>query len=666
MIISGCLTSFRISEFKTTIGGCLTGFLISEKSTLSGCLNAFQISENQIVSGCLTGIKVREWRQTEKNQYQFSDKTTINKKAFSLVVFINGEELDPCLLRDKIRLNFAVNQAKTAELTIAAHCNKNANQQGFIIDFYKYAGKPIEIYYQSETDYKLIYSGLVQTKKFNKTDKTFSIICSDEKVNKIDNLTENQLNNIGFFCEELFTEELTKEQIFSKRIESIPADYFYDNYGNFRLTELQPKQYGNDTIRCSILANTLNFGVLNLGEIVNNIKIKFNFNYYRKIQRNTKIYYNSGYGSHGGDSGVGFSHGFNEFLNFVKIHHFFPCPPINSVVSAFNGLDGVLGNFTYSGLPNLAGTGLVSPMGLDYWCLSCGCDLARRWCQNVQENYNFSVKNENSIAFFNEKSEELSFNLKIDNENDRTDFINELNCFRLPENSTIASNGDYVVNNDNSGVFAKAVNYALNVAKTKLYYAHFQNDISFDSMFMPDLDLSKSLMIDDNSFTGNVKVCEFTHEFDLSKRFAKTSVKCKWFKGFSGDLDFNNISRQNIPFANSIKSVKFGNIINKQYTSKMKNNDNTINIKTCLTENVNTSWGGSSNVEDINEQYGFIMQETILDSVVAATVGNIQAVAFKVKTPEIEKESTDGVTVETAQSFNIFIPDNAIVARCGV
>ena len=137
--LSGCLTTFRISEYKTTLGGCLTGFLISESQTLSGCLNSFQISENQTVLGCLTGIKVREWRQTEKNQYQFSGNTAQNKKAFSLVVFINGEELDPCLLRDKIRLNFAVNQAKTAELTIAANCNKNANQAGFVIDFYKYA-----------------------------------------------------------------------------------------------------------------------------------------------------------------------------------------------------------------------------------------------------------------------------------------------------------------------------------------------------------------------------------------------------------------------------------------------------------------------------------------------------------------------------------------------
>ena len=638
--LSGCLTSFRISEFKTTLSGCLTGFLISEKSTLSGCLKAFQISENQTVSGCLTGIKVREWRQTEKNQYQFSGVTAQNKKAFSLVMFINGEELDPCILRDKIRLNFAVNQAKTAELTIAANCNTNANQAGFIIDFYKYAGKPIEIYYQSETDYKLIYSGLVQTQKFNKTDKTFSIICSDEKLNKIDNLTENQLNNIGYFCEELFNEELTKEQIFSKRIESIPFDYFFDNYGNLRLTEWQPKQYGNDTIRCSILANSLNFGVLNLGEIVNHIKIKFNFNYYRKIQRDNYIIYDSGY------TGLYF----NAFKNFVKNHNFFPCPPVNSVVSAYQGLDGVLGQFGYHGLPDLSNSGLVSPQGLNYWCLAASARLARRWVQNIQENYNFSVKNDNSIKFFNEKSEELSFNLKVDDENDRSEFVSNFNCYGVPYNSYTATNGDFIVKYDHSGILNKAFNYILNVAKTKLYYAHFQNEISFDSLFMPVLDLSKSLMIDDNSFRGNVKVVEFTHEFDLTKRFAKTSVKCKWFKGFSGNSYFYEVEKPQIPVQNFIiKELRFGNKVNKTYTKNYNNNQ----VNTCL-----------KNSSD--EQYGFIMQELILNDIYASTVGNVQAVAFKAKSPEIEKESTDGLTVETEQSFNILIPDNAIVARCGV
>ena len=597
---------------------CLFRISQIEKSIKNGCLFRISQIEKSIKNGCL--FRISQVERNKKQDFYFKNP---KKEDYDILIFINNE-LKKCLIGE-IKIHFAVNQAKTAEFEIKAEKGE--------IDFYKYVGKKVEIYYNSETKYFLLFAGIVQNQEFNLSKKSFSFVVSDEKINKISNLPESTINNIGYFCEELFNEELNQEQIFNKRIETIPSDYYFDNFGNFILTNWQTKEKADLVIKeCDIIDNSFNLGVLNVGEIINKIEVKFNFNYFRKIQKDTIIIYNSNY--------LGTL--FNDLVRFVWQHHFIPAPPINAVVSAVNGTNDVIGRFNYTGLPNLAGTGLVVPQGNDYFCLYCSFISSKRFVQNVQENHTFVIKNNKSIDFFNEKKEEISFNLKIDNNND--DFENDYKCYSTPA-GVLNKNGFYFIYEKNSEIFNNAIEYIFNLAKTKIYYSHNQNKLNFDTLFNADFNLSQTIEINNKNFNGKAKIKEITHIFYIDKKYGKTSISANWYKGFEEEEELN-FNRPEIKENYQNNPVYFGNKRIKKIVGISNNNNNDISIQMCK-ENNNQSFD--------DDDYGYLMEEYLVPN---ATVGNVQAVAFKIKTPDIEKELTDGLSVDFSQNSIISIPNN--------
>ena len=628
--LSGCLLSFVQNETTPTLGGCLLSFIQNETETVSGCLLSFNQSETQSVSGCLLSFKQREFLPPKKWQFD----GIIDKEPYNISVFIDGVEIDECQLKDTIEISLAVNCAKTAKLTINANCDNN-NQ----IDLYKYAGKIIEIYYLSKTRYILLYRGMVAIQKIDIDNKHFNLTCTDEKINKINNLTENQLNNIGYYSEYLFNEELTKEQVFSKRMESTPSDYYFDNNGNFVLTAWQPKNTPDLIIeQCPIFANSFSYSVLNLGEIVNKIKILFQFNYNRKIQRDLNMQYLP-----------------NEYdwVNFVQEHHYIPFPKANLIIEAANSAGWVVGNFTYGTFGNLGGTGVVI-FDKNSYATSAQWIASKRWVQNVQEENTVTLKNDDSIAFFGEKSEEINFSMRLKDDGTEDNF-NNYQCYTVPYGATRASNGDWIIDlsQNKQQDYNKAMLYALNVAKTKMLNSHFGNECSFDYILLPEIELKHTIGLNTAALHGNLRVQSITHTVDFKKRLGVSRITAKWFKGFDGDSVYIP-QRPVVPFAQrAVYEGLYGNKVIKEYSSPLMSSNSTI--------------GGGYQPPDYciakdgyDNLYGYVMREYILNQVVNATSGNVSGIKFAVKTPDIEKQSTDGVIATSETEQNISIPNTAI------
>lgn len=633
--LSGCLLSFIQNETTPTLGGCLLSFIQNETETLSGCLISFNQSETQSLSGCLLSFRQREFMRPKK--WHFNG---MSREPYNISVFIDGVEIDTCQLKDTIEINLAVNQAKTAKLTINANCDNN-NQ----IDLYKYAGKIIEIYYLSKTRYTLLYRGMVAIQKIDIDNKHFVLTCTDEKLNRINDLSENQLNNIGYYSEYLFNEELTKEQVFSKRMESTPQDYYFDNNGNFTLTAWQPKNTPDLIIeQCPIFANSFSYSVLNLGEIVNKIKLLFQFNYYRKIQRDLAMSYDNGY------SGTRF----NDFLAFYFNHRHIPAPPVDSVITTANSAGWVVWNFRYSTIPSLAGTGAVI-LDRESYAMSAQWTASKRWLQNVQEENTVTLKNADSIAFFGEKSEEINFSMRLKDDENSSNWANDYQCYFRPQ-GTQADNGDWIIDlsQNKQQDYYNAMLYALNVAKTKMLNSHFGNECSFDYVLLPEIELKHTIGVNTNALQGNLRVQAITHTLDLKKRLGVSKITAKWFKGFSGDSVYIP-QRPAVPVAQRPSNIqtRFGNVLIKSYSTPQSGGAFITGVKKpsdyCIAK------------DGLDNLYGYVMREYILnDFDKNAYMGNVVALKFAIKTPEIEKQSTDAVTVTSENEQNISIPETAI------
>ena len=619
------------------LSGCLLSFIQNETTqSVSGCLLSFNQSETQSLSGCLLSFRQREFMPPEK--WQFNG--IMGKEPYNISVFIDGVEIDTCQLKDTIEISLAVNQAKTAKLTINANCDNN-NQ----IDLYKYAGKIIEIYYLSKTRYILLYRGMVAIQKIDIDNKHFNLTCTDEKLNRINDLTENQLNNIGYYSEYLFNEELTKEQIFSKRMESIAYDYYFDNNGNFTLTAWQPKNTPDLYIeQCPIFDKSFSYSVLNLGEIVNKIKILFQFNYNRQIQRDIPVSYSAG-----ADGTM-----FNQWVEFSASHNFIAAPPVNSVMTAANGAGWVVGNFVYSPIPSLAGTGLVVH-NLDYYAAAADWIISKRWLQNVQEETSITLKNSGSIAFFGEKSEEINFSMRL--KDDENNWANDYQCYFRP-NGVQAANGDWIIDlsQNKQQDYNKAMLYALNVAKTKMLNSHFGNECSFDYVLLPEIELKHTIGVNTNALQGNLRVQAITHTLDLKKRLGVSKITAKWFKGFAGDSVYIP-QRPYVSVSNRVNApIEYGNVVITEYSTDY--------------------WGAAGGIpssggiqaadyciakDGLDNMYGFVIKEFVANDLDPnITTGKCAAVKFAVKTPDIEKEMTDAVTATIENEQNIIIPNTAI------
>lgn len=620
---------------------CLILIQSEEISRIDGCQFTINDVEKNSVSGCLLPLRISEKQQAK--EYQFN--SDFHKEKFNIAVVIDGKEIDFCNLRNEIKITNAVNSSRIAELTIAADCG--------VLDFYKYASKKIQIIYSSDTAMQLIYSGIVISQKLDKQNKVFNLSCSDEKLNKIDNLPQSIIDNLGYYCADLFNEELDKVQIFNKRLDTISADYYFDNNGEFILTHWQPKEYADIIIdKCSVLPNTLNFGVASVNEILNKVELKFNFNYYRFLQRDITARYAPMYGSMGSFS--------PEFVRIVKTYGVVPVPRVDTVLNTINGAGWTVGRFYYEHIGDLS-SGVLGGIIIndrESYVMYADWTISKRWVQNVQEEYSITIKNDDSIAFFNEKKEELQFNLRqpeSEVENLKTDWA-DYPCYLSPPIGSIRQNNDYILpdNTTNSLRYAYAMQYALNVAQTKILRSHFSNEISFDIVFNRNLELKHTIALSEVEFLGNVKVQEITHTIDLKKRLAKTSVKAKWFKGFNGG-NIRQPERVTLPILSQPQGVlTFGNVWNKKYS---------YNLPTM------SAGGGSGLAKDYcltkdgyDNLYGYVLEEFIANTVNNATEGVLSPVKFAIKTPDIEKEMTDAIIATAVAVQNVAIPDTPIAA----
>ena len=94
--------------------------------------------------------------------------------------------------------------------------------------------------------------------------------------------------------------------------------------------------------------------------------------------------------------------------------------------------------------------------------------------------------------------------------------------------------------------------------------------------------------------------------------------------------------------------MNFGNVIKKTYSSDSLNPQEPISF--------------CENAEDDNS-YGYVMNEHMPNIVVPATVGKISAIKVAIRTPDIEKESTDALIAEKMVEYDFAILGNSPVLK---
>lgn len=631
-IISGVLLEIAQAKIQA-VGGDFVVIQQSKIGKLSGSLMDIQQAKQGGISGSL--MNIRQVRISPNADFHFP-KNAMTKRAFSLDLYIDGENVNPCEMLNNLAITKSENQTAIAEFYLSQKCG--------VIDYFQYTGKRVEIYAVFENETKTLFKGWINTPEYDFYTKSIKFNATNEKTQQIDNLDWNIINSIGFYSNRLFPDLKTKDEIFNKRIESVKKSFFFDDDGNFHLFDWQPKSRQNADIMlndCDFINNSMRFQGLKAAGVVNKINLTFQFQYPRKVQRNLLMSYQS-IGGYGGTSNV-------AFFRFVGTYHFIPAPPVNSLVQAIKGAGWNVMSFSYAGLPD-ATEGWSPSIYQDYYATSAQWIAAKRWVQNCQENFKITVKNQKSVDILSEKSEDISFSLKIELSED-DDWQNEP-CFTTRPSGNVG-NGDFCEDLSQSDLqdYMQAFNYAFQVAQMKLYRSHRETAITGDIAFNADLQLGNTVAIDSQYFTGEAVITEFSHSFDFGKRMATSRIKGQWVENLTGEYDDlpQLPTRPPLPVPSvAANQVNFGNVIKKTYSSDSLNPQEPISF--------------CENAEDDNS-YGYVMNEHIPNIVVPATVGKISAIKVAIKTPDIEKESTDALTAEKIVEYDFAILGNSPVLK---
>ena len=714
----GCLLPINESV-ENNAGGCLLSINELTYQVNGGCLLSInELTQNVSTGGCLLPINEvvanSNWGKIDNSdKYLYQFKKGYHKEDFTILVFIDGIPINPCELFEKCEITRSENQASIAKLTLLKKCEDLYN--GYF-EFYEYSGKIIDIYYQSRNKYTKIFHGIISYPEHDTYRKTVTLNCTDDKLYEINNLPDEIVKSIGVFSEKLFP-DCTKEEEFNKRMESIPASYYFDLSGNFVLSYWVPSWLDYDLFKTisgdDIRPNTLKITGLQVGRVVNRVNLKFNRVYPRKMERTLNFSW---------DNNRDWSQG--GLICDIMRYNFLFSPPVKSVKQAIDGAGWIVSNFYFTGLPKAGtytctdllgnrGEYLWNPNGISYtyeeqkdangntitqngqptyqvkqgvrfwgekyYATSASWRATKRWIQNVEENYEVAILNYESIDFFKEKGEELNFSIKYDL-SDSDDWVSS-KCLTYPAGTRrTLSNGDLTIDNSQSREqeFQEAFNYAYSNAYRKIVHSHRDNYISAQIKFMPDLDLSDTMNwvnIPCGNILGYTKTCEFTHSIDFSNKKADTNIKTAFIFGFNeiaidGFKNFGTwypASRPTLPVAQR-----------QQYTSRfglhiignpIGSGSGVFNLPTTagnMSKQKLTPFdilgGGSSNKAGLCDVdngddglYGYVVQRTLRNE--NDKQGLFNPIKFAIKTPEIEKESTDAVKGKLDIIKEINIPE---------
>lgn len=606
----------------------LSGDLIVVKQQKEAFLGGELLTVGQSITSLLKGdlTQIRRKKRAFNNNYHFL-KNGINKENFSIALFIDNEEINPCDLLDKLEITMSENQNALAEFTLKQECGN--------IDYYQYVGKKVFIYVQNENGYYLLFNGIVNTPDFDFFTKSIKFTAINDKTDLIKNLEWNEINRIGFYSQKMFKDLETKEEIFNKRIESVAKSYFFNTENKLVVFDWQAKRNADILLtECDFMQNSFKFIGLKSQTLINKINLKFQFQYTRKMQRFCNMnYYGLGYG---GTSNV-------DFYKFVGTYHFIPAPPVNSLVEAIKGAGWNVHSFYYTGLPP-AIDGWSPSIYKDYYATSAMWSCSKRWLQNCQENFNITVRNLQSVELFGEKSEDINLSLRLDEKDEYKEWANE-ECYNSFPDGYL-ENGDYYEELNNSEIqeYYNAFFYAFQVAETKLYRNHRENYISGTIKFDKNLQLGQTILAETNNYKGKSVLTELKHTFDFAKRIATSEIKGQWVNYFYGEnqgVSEEQAERPPLPLSyGGERYITFGNEIIQTYSSDLNNVQNNFNF--------------CNNKEEDNK-YGYILNEFIVNDIVQATVGRMSAIKLAIRTPEIEKTATDAVEAEKEMKFDLRI-----------
>lgn len=611
--------------------GSLLDIAFSQPPIVSGAILDVSFASQERVSGKMLELS---FAQELLQKRRFLGEEAIGVGDYDIAVYVGGTRVNMCKLAESMTIRHGENESYTCDFVM----QENKGGQPKPINLYEWYGQSITVQLIHDDGVMRIFGGIVNSVQADFLGGKTRVGCTDRRERLLDTVDDATIKNIGITSKSAHGDFLNKADEITKRLETVPASFEFDVYGHGRLVSWLAGTSTRTIDDCMIYYRQPTLRLAEVGQVVNEVEIKLTRHYQRLRQRN--IYYQMNLG-----------------INVCQYAAYGKLPTLRAIAAAAEQTGWTLGGFNFersfrSGWVNCGGTKLGNVRAKsDTTVVSGVFELAKRWVQPIGETYNLVVRNDASISRYGKLSESLGY--AVTAENDIGDWISDIpNAHRDGPSYQLATgdyfvspflsrptykkwdlanapNGDYYINlNDTDGDFEKTYDVALATARTKILASHRQNTLDLEIKFLPEVSLTHSHEINHTFFKGTLKVASFTHTFDFIFGTGQTAIQYKFFQGDSsgGIASFNKPSFD-MP-ANWVP-----------YSKEL--------------------WLGRVELEpeqNVDNLWGMIYRK----AVVSHRTQLYTPVAFRVRVPEVETQSTDSADQSKKISMGIGVPHTNI------
>jgi hypothetical protein len=476
--------------------------------------------------------------------------TAVDTYGYDYILTVGGVELTQDIIVDRITTNHAENQASLMSFSI--------RPKGDTINVDQYHGKTVTLDYVTEDSVTRLYTGVVDIPTFDINRGRVSFNCTNDREKLINQTLGGLIGNIGWYSPTLNPTNDRAAEL-SARLETTPTAVDFDFNNNPQITPWAAKTTPDFIIeQGNIYYDEPSIIYFNAARVTNKINIRFNYQYQR-------LYHHQ--------RGFGWLSGEQNFCRHTD-NAYSLCPKDavrNAIASAGWPRRGNIsfteiwpsGWYRCGGNPRswstLSFTGVAQPVVDDdgnqvndvngqpvfqnvitgvtdmteIYCLAAQWQATTRWTQNIEEQYNITIRANQSINQFGEIEQNSSANLQAETSN--PDWEN-YDSFELPPSGSFGNN--YQINDKtNLPEFGQAIQTEMNKARTQILAAHRQTTVTLRLRVDPRIQLRHTIqtLVDPIKCKGKVRAIRHTlNTIDRNEKYMEVDVAISRAQGSAG------------------------------------------------------------------------------------------------------------------------------------
>lgn len=544
------------------------------------------------------------------------------------------------------------------------------------LDLNKHIGRTVTIdYVLQDTDGTIlsttrIFTGYVDEVIYDPNTRLSQYTCTDGRQHLLENLDRASIDAMmpgSYYSDFVFDPEGNNLEYAEDRLSTVPYALDLDNQGTWQFTRWAAGASATYNFNSTnVIYESLSIELERFKDIVTEVEIDVGYNF-RRLRERISAFSWSYPGS---------------FCNYLDGGHTIPRKQM--VVDAANGGGWRLISVTFGNLP-ISGAYTCSS-GYRVWvntgngngplfCLDASGTLAKRFTSGVREGYTIRILAPDSATQYGTVTENMSLNVSAEFKEEGWTSgaearIDTALIDRNPRNATT----NQTVENDEFGYdyslfgasekyydcvgdeitsgegrredFDNAIETIIAQGKTTLRGAHRQNNVSWQSLLMPDLQLYHTLEVDTCPVHARGKVRMFTHSMNLNTGEAVTDVTIAVSKTLGGAVSETPTAPPPIPDTVSGMGVaanigSIGSRFGGQLAGSL----------------FNYSYPSATSPEiDPNEPF-----DGYTGNRVPADVGSeIYPIQFQITSEQVDQADREEIEATETEDYNVDIPDELL------